>query len=122
MRDFLSSLLNETASDKDGTVQVAVMSHVHHEVTEGMRHTAEIRTAFEGIVNTSCQVTKMAQQIAQATDAQLHAATGSTQNMEQLVSVSQESRSSLGQVEDISGRLIDMSQQLQQIISRFQIA
>jgi methyl-accepting chemotaxis protein len=101
---------------------VAAMAHVNDEVEASMRHTAETRAVFEGIVTASGEVTQIAQQIAQATNAQLDAAAGSTQNMEQVVSVGQQSRSSLNQVEDISGRLIDMSSQLQQIIGRFRIA
>lgn len=101
---------------------VAAMSHVRGQVAEGMRHTTETRAAFEGIVSASTEVTQMAQQIAEATSAQLSAATGSTRNMEQVVSVGRQSRTSLGQVEDISGRLISMSDELQQIIGRFRIA
>lgn len=101
---------------------VEAMTRVGEEVAASMRHTLETREAFEGIVEASSEVTQIAQQIAMATDAQLNAASGSTQNMEQVVNMSQESRSSLIHVEDISEQLIDISGQLRQIIGRFQLA
>lgn len=103
------------------TSAVDAMARVHDEVADGMRYARETRETFDGIVTAAEQVTQLARQIANATQAQLDASNSTTRNMNQVVSMSAENSASLGRVGEISGNLSNLSHQLQQMIGRFRL-
>ncbi|GAB1393887.1 methyl-accepting chemotaxis protein [Rhodocyclaceae bacterium] len=111
--NMVESIRGQTSSAVDA------MARVHDEVSDGMRYARETRETFDGIVNAAQQVTDLAQQIADATRAQLAASNATTRDMDQIVAMSAENSASLGRVGDISSRLTSMSHQLQQMIGRF---
>jgi methyl-accepting chemotaxis protein len=110
----------ESIRSKTGSA-VSAMARVHEEVADGMRYAHETRETFDGIVATAEQVTQLARQIADATQAQLDSSNSTTRDMEQVVSMSTENSSSLRRVGEISKDLSIVSQQLQQMIGRFRL-
>jgi methyl-accepting chemotaxis protein len=104
------------------TLAVDAMARVHDEVENGMRYAVETRQSFDGIVNAAEQVSQLAQQIANATSAQLEASNDTTRDMDQVMAMSAENSSSLGRVGNISDALSSMSHQLQQMIGRFRLS
>jgi len=100
---------------------VEAMARVHDEVADGMQFARETRDTFDGIVAAAEQVTQLAREIADATQAQLEASTSTTRDMDQVVSMSTENSASLGRVGEISGELSVLSHQLQQSIGRFSV-
>jgi methyl-accepting chemotaxis protein len=116
----ISSMVESIRGKTDSAVDA--MTRVHSEVADGMRYARETRVTFDGIVSAAEQVTQLARQIANATQAQLDASNSTTQDMNLVISMSGENSVSLTRVGEISGNLTSLSHQLQEMIGRFRLS
>jgi len=103
------------------TQAVEAMSHVHAEVADGVRYARDTRETLDSIVAAAANVTDLARQIADATQAQLNASQATTRDMDQVVAMSAENSMSLNRVGDISSNLSELSHRLQGMIGRFRL-